>query len=319
MKREESPRATTVHDRDLDVLAAILEHRFLTTELLLLLFPPDPAKTPTKAIAAALQKRGATFTGKHIGSNLEKRLRECFHAGLVDRIPRGLGHPFAYALGREGQKLLRKHDRVARRIELAKPSDRLFYVEHTLMIARFRIALRVAVSERPSLEIRTSKREGRDLRHAWRRGADQYSVNPDAYVVLADRDAPEGRNSRALFIECDRGTMSRERLLDKYETYARFELSGELERRFGVAHARVVTVVDVPSSATETLTRASALLNLVADSQSDLLADMRDRFLFTTEEAYRAQPMNLLAAIWRCAEKPAERNALIPSPLPLRS
>jgi hypothetical protein len=303
----------------LDILAAILNHRFLTAELLLLLFPPDPARTPTKAIAAALEKRGATFTGAHVGSNLEKRLRVFFHARLVDRIPRGLGHPFAYALARDGQKLLRKHDRLTQRVELARPSDRLFYVEHTLMIARFRVALGLAVSERPSLEILTSKREGKDLHHVWRRGSEGYSVNPDAYVVLADREAPEGRNSRALFVECDRGTMSRERLLEKYETYARFERSGELERHFGVAHARVVTVVDVPSGPTETQTRASALLNLVADTESDLLGEMRDRFLFTTEESYRTQPTNVLAQIWRSADMPAERNSLIPSPLPIRS
>jgi hypothetical protein len=166
-KREEAPRAITITDRDLAILGAIFEHRFLTGELLLLLFPPDRARTPTKAIAAALAVRGATFTGAHIGSNLEKRLRDLFHAGLVDRIPRGLGHPFAYALTNDGQKLLRKHGHLAHRVTLAKPSDRLFYVEHTLMIARVRIALGLAVAERLSLEIRISKREGKDLHHRW--------------------------------------------------------------------------------------------------------------------------------------------------------
>jgi len=67
-----------------------------------------------------------------------------------------------------------------------------------------------------------------------------------------------------------------------------FERSGELERRFGVSSARIVTVAN-------TTDRASALLNLVAKTPTSLLADYRDRFLFTAEEAYREYPSNVLA------------------------
>jgi hypothetical protein len=310
--RAARPRQFHIEERDVAILAAVHDHRFLIRELLLLLFPPDPTRTPKKAIAAALAKRGATFTGQHVGSNLDRRLRELFQQGLLDRISRGLGQPFAYALTRDGQRLLLKEGRVTRTTELAKPSERLFYVEHALMVARLRIAIALAVRGRPSLAILTSQREGRDLRRSWRERGQRFSVNPDGFVLLVDRAIPDGRNARAFFLECDRGTMTLERLLLKYEMYARFEHSGELKRQFGVSIARIATVACTGA-------RASSLLNLVADAPRDRLGEFRDRFLFSTEEAYREHPTNVLAQIWRSADKPSERNAWLPSPLPLCS
>lgn len=317
-RRVPSQSPAPVDSRTLDILAAVADHRFLTTELLLLLFPPDAARTPTKAITAALTKRAAArgvppeFSGAYVGSNLKKRVRALFHDGRLDRIPRGPGTPFAYALAGPGRALLRKAGRLASRREVIGPADHLFYVEHTLMIARFRIALALAVRTHPSLTLVDSQRENRALRHAWREGGQRFSINPDGFFVLADRTAPEGRNARAAFLECDRGTISDlSRMLVRYETYARLEESGQLQDVFGISAARIVTVA-------ATRERASDLLTLVAETDSLLLQRCRDRFLFTTEKAYPAHPTNVFAQIWRAADKPAERNALIPSPMPLR-
>lgn len=297
---------------DLDILAAIFAHRFLSQALLLWLIPPSVVRTPVKAIAAAVAKRGGTLSGKHTGSNLHRRLRALFDTGLVDRIPRGLGLPFAYALTPAGQRLLVKAGRLDRVRPLAKPSRLLFHVEHALMVALFRIAIVLAVRERPEFEILASDREGQHLRHAWRYRGRSYGLNPDGFVVIRDRSAPEGKNTRAIFLESDRDTMTLGRLWAKYEAYAALEWSGELAAQFGVMSAYVATVAD-------TSTRASALLNLVAEAPSGDVRDYRDHLLFTAEDAYRDHPPNVFAQIWRRADKPTERNGLIAPPLPIET
>lgn len=302
--------STAAGEHDLEILAEIHEHRFLTQALLLSLFPPSAARTPIKAIAAAAAKRGATLSGKHTGSNLHRRLRALFDAGLTDRIPRGLGLPYAYSLTPAGQRFLVKAGRLDRMRPLAKPGRLLFHVEHTLMVALFRIAVELAVRERPSFEILASEREGQPLRHSWRHRGRSFGLNPDGFLVLRDRSAPEGRNTRACFLECDRDTMTHARLLAKYEAYRALERSGELLARFSVANAVVATVAN-------TSTRASALLNLAADNRTVDFQDYRDRLLFTAEDAYRDHPQNVFAQIWRRADKPMERSALIGSPLPI--
>lgn len=319
-KRAPNPGPLELQERDLDVLAAILDHRFLTAELLLQLFPPDLARTPTIAIAAALQKRSGTFSGKHVGSNLERRLRQLYHHGYVDRIARGLERrrderprplPLAYALTSAGRALLKRAGHLPRKGGVIGPAEHLFYVHHALMVARFRIALELAVRERPSLELVDSQRESEALRHSWTERGERFSVNPDGFFLLVDRSAPEGRNARAAFIECDRGTMAPEALLLKYETYARSERAGQLEHALGISSVRVLTIaVDD--------TRAAKLLTLAAETESPVLDGYRDRFLFTSEHAYREAPTNVLAQIWRSADKPSERNAVIPSPLGMR-
>lgn len=293
---------------DLDILAAIFAHRFLIQTLLLWLFPPSAERTPLKAIAAAVAKRGGALSGKHTGSNLHRRLRALFDAGLVDRIPRGLGLPYAYALTPAGQRLLVKAGRLDRVRPLAKPSRLLFHVEHALMVALFRIAIVLAIRERPEFEILASDREGQHLRHSWRYRGRPYGLNPDGFIVIRDCSAPHGRNTRAIFLECDRDTMTLGRLLAKYEAYAAFERSGELAAQYGVPTAYVATVAN-------TQTRASALLNLVAQTPSRDITDYLDRLLFTSEDAYRDHPSNVFAQIWRRPDKPTERHALIASPL----
>lgn len=312
-----------LEDRDLAILGAVAEHRFLTQELLLLLFPPDAARTPLKAITAALEKRAADtgriaeFSGKYVGSNLGKRLRLLSRAGLLVRVARGLKpgtrvmKPSAYALTAAGQKVLVASERLRRPVHATGPAEKLYFVEHTLMIARFRIGLALAVGERASLELVESQREHQQLRFRWQDIEGQHRVCPDGFLVIVDHSAPEGRNARAAFLECDRGTMNGEDLLRKFEDYARFEASGRLEKLLGIASARIVTVA-------KDATRASRLLTIAAETESHALENYRDRFLFTSEDAYRDAPTNVLAQIWRAADRPTERASIIPSPIALR-
>ncbi len=64
--------------------------------------------------------------------------------------------------------------------------------------------------------------------------------------------------------------------------------------------------------------RTANLLDLMADDESPAPARLRQLFLFTTEQSCAAAPTNVLAAIWRGADRPDERRALIGSPLARR-
>src|SRR5688572_22848097 len=87
-----------IQPRDVAILESLWDHRFLTRDLLVRLFPPDPEKTPAHR---------RTATPKAPGSNLEKRLAAFFHHGYVDRFRTVVRGELVYALGKAGAALLR--------------------------------------------------------------------------------------------------------------------------------------------------------------------------------------------------------------------
>jgi hypothetical protein len=200
------------------------------------------------------------------------------------------------------------------------------FIAHALMVATFRVALTEAVRMTPSTRIERFERESRDLTAGWRvashevpelcrdlrthRDPERLFVNPDAFFVLHDGARAEGDQRSAFFVEADRSTMTVGRLLEKFVHYAEMYRARVHHRRpFEVPAFFVLTV-------TKTAERASNLLMVVTADGSPVPPASRDFFLFTTEEAYREHPTNVLAAIWRAANHPGERRSIIPSPVP---
>lgn len=280
--------------RDIDILKAIYEHRFLTRTLVLPLFGVEVTNDDT---------------------NLDRRLRKLTAAGYVRRLPReNRRSEFVYALTAAGAEILERHQLPLLSANWSEKNRdvKTLFVEHTLMVARFYVAVSIGLKELPGLALDHYERESRPrgqyaMLRAWRNERGQpRKVNPDALLIL------DGVHPGAHFLEADQSTMGLNyRMADKFEDYAalyREKRHGEL---FGVESFRVCVVA-------KSSQRASNLLNLLIDG-TEIRPEERKLFWFTTEETYRDCPSNALATVWRSADQPSELRALVGSPLPRRS
>jgi hypothetical protein len=304
LRRAPERKGFELQPRDIEVLRALYEHRLLTRSLFLPLFPPDPARTPAHL---------RTLHPKVPGTNLEKRLAQLFHQGYVDRFRTVVGGELVYALGNAGATLLRQRQpKLAITLtDWAKKNRalKLLFVEHTLMVARFRIALTVATRETPSTVIEAFLPEPRAPRLTWTRPGGRALVNPDAFFILRDIALPEGRQRTAFFLEADRSTMATKRLRQKFLDYSALRNDRRHEQApFSIPSFTVATVC-------KSHERAAGLLRLAGGADSPLPASHRGMFVFTTEETYEACLRNVLAAVWRSAAEPGHPRSLIASPL----
>lgn len=291
-----------LQERDLRMMRAVFESRFLTRSLLGELFPPDPTRTPRPAV-----------TGSATGTNLDRRLAKLFHHGYLDRVRTVRRGELIYALGTRGAELLRTQQPELPLSETTDWSEKNRalseqYIEHGLMVARLRAALTIGAVRTPSTVVQRFEREGKALKAEWRHQGQRWFVNPDGFFILRDSAQPEGKQRRAFFVEADRSTMTLERLELKFQSYARLYADRQHQEHFGIPSFRVLTV-------TKSRERASNLLKLVAGAAEWPLAEHRQLFYFTTEEAYRDVLPNVLAAIWRCADAPENRTSIVWSPL----
>jgi hypothetical protein len=180
------------------------------------------------------------------------------------------------------------------------------------MVARFRTALTVALSEHPSISIRSFQRENADLKAVWEHERRRFYVNPDAFFILRDESRPEGRQNAAYFLEADRSTMTLKRLLEKYVYYSLMYTDRVHQEVFGIPSFRVLTV-------TKSLERAQGLHRLVNAGDSPIPPEHRGFFYFTPQLFFEKKPGNILATSWYRADRPAqEMIAIVPSPLPYR-
>lgn len=226
-----------------------------------------------------------------------RRLQVLYHAGFLDRPRRqqSLGNiPMVYAPGARAERLLGEPIRSSRR-DWAEKNRKMGagYIDHQLMISRFRAMLVLAA---PGARI------GVDV---WRQGpelwdsvviyradhVDRVPVAPDAYFVLRLLDEEDGRNRIHCFLEADRSTMTTARYFRKLEGYWRYWRSGRMEARFGVRNALVVTLTRTSYRA---MNLAEAALGIDAPEHRGLRM-----FLFGTEHGLSlAEPAEILEAKW---------------------
>jgi len=306
-RAKNNPPPLLLQDRDFVIIRAIYENRFLNLELLGLIFPPDPK-------ARALKTSTTSTTSEH--GNLQRRLRSLFHHGYLFRFRTEHRAELTYAVTNNGLELLRTRQLpLPLSLDMRTKNQKLkgAYVEHTLMVARFRVGLSLALREHPDLTLKTFERDNQDLRLRWERprksgkGLDRFTINPDAFFVL-ESDKDENQKKMGFFIEADRSTMTLARLMDKYRRYtAMFE--DRLHREsYGIQHFRVLTV-------TKSAERASNAIKLALDGELSIPENRRGLFYFTTELSYTEKPQNVLAGVWRKTNAPQERSAIISSPL----
>jgi len=245
-------KATTIQltERDITILKALEQHRFLTTDHLL-------------ALTNGTSRQGIT-----------RRLRELYDAKYIDR-PRAQmmalayaeKRPMIYALGNEGAELL------SNRFQMALPDVywteknrrvKEKFVEHTLGISDFMVSLEMACRAAENIRIITkddmlaaSPETTRRKRHPfrwqtrihWNNQWHDIAIVPDIIFGLHYTDHPEGKNKAYFMVEIDRGTMPITRrdigqtsFARKLHSYAdTFERKLHVEH-FGIKNFRVLTV-----------------------------------------------------------------------------
>jgi DNA-binding PadR family transcriptional regulator len=299
-----------LQDRDVELIQAVLENRFLTASLFKLLFPPDKAKTPPHVFTAE---------PKRSGTNIDRRLSKLFHHSYLQRMRTEMGGEVYYALTSKGAQLLSERQ-LPLPLNLTLLTDweeknrslSRQYIEHAVMVARFHTAMICALREHPTLRLDHYEREGKDLKAELKREGKTISVIPDAFFVLKDTTQPEGKQRTAYFLEADRSTMYLPRLLEKYTRYSLMYANRIHHEAFGIPSFRVLTVC-------KSKERASNILKLAAAEASAIPATYKNFFYFTTEEVYKDEMQNIFAEIWKRADEPKPfRSILRADPLPIR-
>jgi len=188
-------------ERDLAIVEAVAEHRFLTARHIEALLFHDHASP--LAAARICRRVLARLTAQRLLTRLKRRVGGV-RAGSAS---------YVYALGTVGGRLV-----VGTRSRVTEPSP--LFLDHTLAIADARIALEIAARERlfDLVEVEIEPK-------SWRRfpgpsGAPA-SVKPDLYVVTG-----RGEFEDCWFIEIDRGTESPAAVTRKCRAYDLYWRSG---------------------------------------------------------------------------------------------
>ena len=269
-RARESTLSFALQPRDHEIIRLVAEHRVIASDQIQLLVGGS-------------------------GQAVLRRLQKLFHAGLLDR-PRSqriIGNaPMVYALADRGARLLAEDSGRSVVGNLAEKNRRLhsFFLEHALMIARFRVALAYACDSSGTVVLERWCPDGfiRDavwLEHASRR--ERIPIAPDAFFIVNVLSGPNPGRVHG-FLEADRSTMDVPRFVTKLRGYFQYWRSGQQQKVVGAKNCLVVTV-------TTSAERATSLMNA---AKAVTPRGLRP-FLFAPERSYLpATSRAILNAIW---------------------
>jgi Replication-relaxation len=227
-KRANTPPAMQITDRDVAILDAVCDMRFLTAEQIeLLLFSPSTA------------------------SSCRRRLSLLYHNAYLDRMLIPMKNAFGstravYTLSRRGAEFVARARVCSTRDLDWQPGDtdkELYFLQHTLAINDFRImvtntakarGLSLDWTDERTLRRRTMKDYVTDPK----RPGQKLAVVPDGYFSLTD-----GGHDQAFALELDRGTVEEKRFKAKVRALGEWKMNGTYERRYGRKSLRVLFVV----------------------------------------------------------------------------
>lgn len=280
--------ALVLQERDREIIRLVADHCVISSEEIQALMPGS-------------------------GQSILRRLQKLYHTGFLDRPKHQTLQPnrkMIYALGQRGAHLLAGATGDAG-LERRDWSERnrllkVGFLEHALMISRFRTVLELAGRERNDIRIE-SWRQGDEIRdHVMVENGDRVEripVCPDAFFVLHLANEPDGRNRVHVFLEADRSTMSLKRFLTKMSGYWHYWQSGQQADRFGVCNFLVLTVA--PS-----VQRASNLCQVTRQVDASKHPALR-MFLFGPEgNCTLAEPSRILESVWETPADPAHHSLL---------
>jgi len=227
-KRAVSPPPMQLTARDVRILSAASDMRFLTREQVQeLLFSPSTA------------------------SYCKRRLALLYHNAYLDRIYVPALNSFGstkaiYTLATKGASVVARDRKIDER-ELdwrARHNDReLYFMRHTLAINDFRIAVTLAAQERGLAvswtdERALKRREMKDYVDDPKHQGRQLVVVPDGYFTVE-----QGRHKSAFAVEIDRATVEEKPFKEKVRAYGEWKVTGTYERRYAIKSLRVLWVI----------------------------------------------------------------------------
>jgi hypothetical protein len=270
--------AFNLQTRDREILKLIHDYRFINSSMI------------AKLIDGSEQGIG-------------RRLQKLFHHNYVNRVKISNNAPVVYALGNQGAVELMLHYGIDRgKIDWTTKNREAgrYYIDHTLMIGRFRYALDLALREMDDIALHFWKPEGELRDEIIYEGDNKKRVRaplvPDAYFAIrqADRFMP-------LFLECDRSTMTRERFINKLRGYYHFWKQGIAEQKHGIRAFRVLTIT-ISEQRKENL----RIMSKEVDGRGSSL------FWFLCEKRYTNDPAGLFAPVWQTPRDDRYRGLIEP-------
>lgn len=272
-KRVKEAPGMRLTERDVEIVAACYQYRFLLRDQIERLF----------------------FKSRNPANY---RLQRLFQHGFLNRIylPSDMRYnarntQAMYCLDEKGAELLAREWDVAREdIHWYPDRNRVGeeFIEHQLKLNDLQIAIRKAAEARgdkittwvPDWELKAQNDFVEDPQTDKR-----YPVIPDAYFVY---ELTETGQKAHFFVELDRATMENRRFAVKIKAYIEYGKSGRFTKRYGAKSFRVLTVV--PS--------ARRLKNLKATTEAQ---GGEGRFWFTTFASMT--PELILGEVWQIAKR----------------
>ncbi len=259
VRSAEPPGRLRIQPRDVELLRDLGEYRFLDTAQILALHPGGMR-------------------------NLQRRLRYMYHLGYVERpaSQKLFGKPagfLVYSLGKKGAELLARREPAGRK-EATFP-----YLAHAMMISRFRSILSLALKKYPDKPELARWAQGRELKKMLAARGEATELVPDAFFAIEHKG-----DKLNFFLEADRGTMTRERFLDKMKIYWRWWREKRCERNLGITRFRVLTIA--PSeNRSENLRKTT--------KEADTRKEGSAMYLFAPETAFSLKkPEAVLSPVW---------------------
>jgi hypothetical protein len=144
----------------------------------------------------------------------------------------------------------------------------------------------------------------RKITFVWRPSPADAPVRPDGFFNLQFPDRPEGRNRAFFFLEADRSTMTRERYVQKLDSYWRWYRAGGHTEKLGIKGFRVLTV-------TKSEERLRSLISAIARTPE--LRDALALFWFASEHRFGPEGLSrIVGPIWAVAGESVGLRGLLP-------
>lgn len=237
-RRAARPLAHLLSKRDQDILEALNIYPFMT----------------------ALQLSRLVFQGESSLSYCRERLKELYHAHLVDRLylPRAPhGSPLTIYTPKR-----------------RNPTQRsLYFLEHSLSIIDFMLAV-CSLSQTEHLQLSKVILEGELRKHPVKvnDGKREVAVIPDCYLkLILHTKAPNQSYELAWCLELDRASMPSQAFRKKISRYLAFA-QGPYQKAYGTTAITVVIITTAGKKRLTSLTQAveHELIKLGQTSQADL-------------------------------------------------
>jgi hypothetical protein len=291
-------------DRDREILKIIFENRWITADMLQdLLTPVQLTQRQQEALSRLIAAKKASAAGppQRIKREIRRRLQLMYHHGYVQRKKLGDGELVAYTLGNRGAEELTLYYGIDRKeidwtTRSRETAER--YIQHTLMVTRFRHAIEVALRDWPALQLALWEPGGAFLAKVTyqdtvrtpegsRTQVVEGTVKPDSLFEIV-----EDAKGIHYFPEADRSTMSNARYLAKlkayyafYATYVRNNPSSPIKRM------RVLTI-----------TRSEARKDNLRKIAQQISPEAKNLFWFICEQAYLGNPHEIFRDNWQTLE-----------------